>query len=107
MWVYSLFSDEAISEKLWGVVRGIIDTCLENKQDIILEGCYLPPAEVKKLLCQEDTCIYLVFSQEYIGRHFDKIIAHENVMEKRLFPADIDKQAFPAANSRLKKAAKA
>ena len=95
-------SDEAISEKLWGVVRGIIDTCLENKQDIILEGCYLPPAEVNKLLCKEVACIYLVFSQEYIGRHFDEIIAHENVMEKRLFPAEIDKQAFLAANSRLK-----
>ena len=96
-------SSEAISEKLWGVARGIIDTCLENKQDIILEGCYLPPEEVKKLLCKEVACIYLVFSQEYIHRHFDKITAHENVIEKRLFPAVIDKQAYLAANSRLKK----
>lgn len=96
-------SSEAISEKLWGIVRGIIDTCLENKQDIILEGCYLPPEEVKKLLCKEVACIYLVFSQEYIRRRFNKITAHENVIEKRLFPADIDKQAYLAANSRLKK----
>lgn len=96
-------SNEAISKKLWGVVRGIIDTCLENKQDIILEGCYLPPGEVKKLLCKEIACIYLIFSQDYIHRHFDKIIAYENIIENRLFPADIDKQAILTANSMLKK----
>ena len=83
-------SSDAISEKLWGVVSGIINTCLENKQDIILEGCYLPPEKVKKLLSKEVACIYLVFSQEYIDRHFDKIIAHENIMEKRLVTADIE-----------------
>lgn len=95
-------SSEAISEKLWGVIRGIVDTCLENKQSIILEGCYLPPEEVKKLLYTDVICIYLVFSQEYIRRHFDEILAHENVIEKRLFPADIDKEAFLAANRKLR-----
>ncbi len=33
-------SDDIISEKMWNVVKGIIDTCKENGQNIILEGCY-------------------------------------------------------------------
>lgn len=80
-------SEEALTAFLWPVIREIVKTAVENRQNFIVEGCYIPfdwrrdfgpdyLAEIK-YLC-------LVFSQEYILSHFDQIIAHANEIEQRL-----------------------
>jgi adenylate kinase family enzyme len=36
-------SDEGeLIDYLWRIVRKIIKTCVENKQNLIVEGCYIP-----------------------------------------------------------------
>ncbi len=35
-------SDEKLTEYLWPIVREIIKTAVENKQNLIIEGCYIP-----------------------------------------------------------------
>lgn len=34
--------DDALTEYLWPIVREIIKTAVENRQNLIVEGCYIP-----------------------------------------------------------------
>ena len=34
--------DEKLTDYLWKIVKEIIKTNIENKQNIIIEGCYIP-----------------------------------------------------------------
>lgn len=34
--------DDKLTEYLWPMVREIIKTAIENKQNLIVEGCYIP-----------------------------------------------------------------
>ena len=34
--------DEALTDYLWPIVREIIKTAIENRQNLIVEGCYVP-----------------------------------------------------------------
>ncbi len=35
--------DDALTEYLWPIIREIIKTAVENMQNLIIEGCYIPP----------------------------------------------------------------
>ena len=35
-------SDAELTEYLWPIVREMIKTCIENSQNQIVEGCYIP-----------------------------------------------------------------
>ena len=94
--------DKRLTRYLWPIVREIIKTNIENKQNIIIEGCYIPfiwkkdftPAELKKInyLC-------LIMSEEYINKNFSKIVKYENKIEKRKFKGDVDKQKLIEENN--------
>ncbi len=80
-------NDNALTEYLWPIVCEIIKTAIENEQNLIIEGCYIPFAWKKyfsneylkkiKYLC-------LVMSENYITNHYDKIKQYANIIEKRL-----------------------
>lgn len=55
--------DSALTDFLWPVVREIVKTCVENGQNLIVEGCYIP------------------FGWE---KDFADIVKNESVIEKRL-----------------------
>lgn len=97
-----LDDDAAISTHLWGVVQGMIDTCRENRQNLVLEGCYLPPERVQSLRGEDIAALYLVFSEHYIRRNFEKICAHENVIEKRKAPWKNEQGAYIHQNAALR-----
>ena len=82
-----LSDTEELTEYLWPVVREIIKTAIENKQNLIVEGCYIP-FDWKKTFSAEYTesikFICLVMSEDYIKNHFDDIIGYENVIESRI-----------------------
>ena len=58
--------DALISEKMWRIVEGIVVTCVENGQNLIIEGCYLPPERVRLLLSGEVVAVYLGLSLIHI-----------------------------------------
>ena len=62
-------------------------TAIENKQNLIVEGCYIP-FDWKKDFVQEylDNIEYycLVMSENYIRNHFADIKSYANVIESRL-----------------------
>ena len=80
-------NDADMTRYLWPIVREIIKTCIENEQNIIIEGCYIPftwkddfSDEQRKII----KYICLIFSKNYINNHLPDILTFENVIEKRL-----------------------
>ncbi len=81
-------SDEnKLTEYLWKIVREIVKTVIENNQNLIIEGCYIP-CGFEKDFSEEyiDNIRYLclVMSEEYINEHFDDIKKYANVIEGRI-----------------------
>lgn len=76
-----------ITNEIWPIVEGIIRTNIENDQNIIIEGCFIPKDfdkyfEEEYLKHIKYMCI--VLSEDYINNHFDAIVQEENAIEKRL-----------------------
>jgi putative acetyltransferase len=80
-------SSRHIGEILWPILKGIITTNIENKQNIIIEGCYLLPDRVLELepeYLKEVVSFYMGFSEEYINKYLElKIIRNRSVIEAR------------------------
>ncbi|MBR6551417.1 MAG: adenylate kinase [Clostridia bacterium] len=82
-----LSDDAELTAYLWPIVSEIIKTAIENKQNLIVEGCYIP-FDYEKDFTKDylDNIKYycLVMSENYIKNHFEDIKKYENVIEKRL-----------------------
>lgn len=79
--------DNALTEYLWPVVREIIKTAIENKQNLIVEGCYIPfdwDKDFTEEYLKDIKYCCLVMSEKYIKEHFSDIKKYANVIEKRL-----------------------
>jgi len=79
--------DEALTELMWPMVREMIKTAIENRQHLIIEGCYLPFDWLQDFgpeYRSEIRFVCLVMTDRYIQEHFDDILAHESVIEQRL-----------------------
>ena len=83
--------DEVLTEYLWPIVREIIKTAVENKQNLIVEGYYVPFDWRKDLddnYLIQIKFICLAMTEDYIEDHFDDIIGHESDIESRLVKED-------------------
>ena len=81
------YDDAKLTEYLWPIVREIIKTAIENKQNLIIEGCYVPfnwrnDFDNKYIGLIKFIC--LAMSEEYINNNFELIKKHASVIEKRL-----------------------
>ena len=79
--------DNELTEYLWPIVREIIKTAIENNQNLIVEGCYIPFDWQKDFDSEylESIKYYcLIMSEEYIKNHFADIKKYANVIEKRM-----------------------
>lgn len=68
--------DDALTDYLWPIVREMVKTAIENQQNLIVEGCYIPPNWRKnfdKQYLQSIRFICLAMTDEYIDTHFDEI----------------------------------
>ena len=76
-----------LTNYLWPIVREMIKTAIENNQNLIVEGCYIPFDWEKDFdnEYKENIKYYcLVMSEKYIRNHFDDIMKYANVIENRL-----------------------
>lgn len=78
--------DEKIIKYLWPIIREMVKTAIENNQNMIIEGCYIPydwknSFDVDYLKDIKYLC--LVMSPEYIKKHFEDIRAFASVIEDR------------------------
>lgn len=82
-----LSDDNDLTEYLWPIVCEMIKTAIENNQNLIVEGCYIP-FDWEKDFTKEylDNIRYycLVMSENYIRNHFGDIKRYASVIENRL-----------------------
>lgn len=79
--------DEELTDRLWPIVREMIKTAIENEQNLIVEGLYVPNDWAKdfdKNYLEQIECICLVMTEKYIRNHFDDIKRYANTTEKRV-----------------------
>ena len=79
--------DEKLTPYLWSIVKEMIKTAIENKQNIIIEGCYIPfdwQKDFDENYLQEIKYYCLIMTTEYIENNFSKILEFENVIESRI-----------------------
>lgn len=82
-----LSKDADLTVFLWPIVREMIKTAVENGQNLIVEGCYIPFDWQKDFDAEYIKSIKyycLVMSEDYIKNHFADIVKYANVIEERL-----------------------
>ena len=80
-------ADEDLTAYLWPIVREMIKTAIENHQNLIVEGCYIPFDWAKDFSEEYLAHIHyycLIMSENYIRNHFQDIKQYANVIERRL-----------------------
>ena len=96
--------DKALTEYLWPIVREIVKTAIENRQNLIVEGCYIPfnwRRDFDDLYLPSIRFICLAMSERYIENHFGEIIGHESEIEHRLINADCTMDSLKADNKSI------
>lgn len=81
-----LSDDRSLTDFLWPIVCEMIKTAIENKQNLIVEGCYIPfdwAKDFEKEYLDKIRFCCLVMSDKYIKNHFDDITKFANVIEDR------------------------
>ena len=81
-------SDDAdLTAYLWPIVCEMIKTAIENKQNLIVEGCYIPfdwAKDFEKEYLDNIRYYCLIMSENYIRNHFNDIKKYANIIENRL-----------------------
>ena len=79
--------DEALTEYLWPILREIVKTAVENRQNLTVEGCYIPfgwRKDFDESYLRAIRFVCLAMTDGYIDSHFDEILAHASDVESRL-----------------------
>ena len=95
--------DAALTAYLWPIVREIMKTAIENRQNLIVEGCYVPFAwrgDFPEDYLAAIRFLCLVMTDEYIDAHFDDIAAHAFDIESRLDDSCLTPAFLKAENHR-------
>ena len=93
--------DDELTDYLWPIVREIIKTAIENEQNLIVEGCYIPfdwRNSFDERYLPSISFICLAMSDEYIDAHFEEIKAHASELETRLVDTDCSIASLKADN---------
>lgn len=79
--------DDKLTGYLWPIVREMVKTAIENKQNLIVEGCYIPfdwAKDFEKEYLDNIRYYCLVLSERYIKNHFADIKKYACAIEDRL-----------------------
>ena len=88
----SATDDEKLTPYLWAILKEIIKTAIENEQNLIVEGCYIPfdwAKDFSKEYLLQIKYYCLIMSKNYIQKHFPDILANESIVEQRLTSGDL------------------
>ncbi len=80
-------NDDELTDYLWPIVREIVKTVIENKQNLIIEGCYIPfdwSRDFDKKYLEHIKYYCLVMSEDYLKNHFADIKRYASAIENRL-----------------------
>lgn len=93
--------DDKLTDYLWPIVREIAKTAIENGQNLIVEGCYIPfdwKKDFAETYRKEIRCVCLVMSRKYIETHFADIKNHASDIENRMDDSGLNAQGLIREN---------
>lgn len=96
--------DKKLTEYLWPIVREIIKTAIENDQNLIVEGCYIPfdwEKDFSVVYLENIKFFCLVMSESYIRTHFNDIKQYASVIEERGNDDDCTLESVLKDNARI------
>lgn len=79
--------DPQLTAYLWPIVREMAKTAIENRQNLVAEGCYIPfdwQEGLEEEYLREMRYVCLVMSRRYIESHKADILGYAGVVEERL-----------------------
>ena len=79
--------DDALTALMWPIVREMIKTAIENEQNLVIEGCYLPFDWRKDFGAEylpHIRFVCLVMTEAYLRARFDDVRRYANVVENRI-----------------------
>ena len=79
--------DPELTEYLWPIVREMVKTAVENRQNLIVEGCYIPfcwKEDFGQEYLREIRYVCLVMTRRYIEGHRADILGYAGVVEECL-----------------------
>ncbi|MBO5726566.1 MAG: adenylate kinase [Clostridia bacterium] len=82
-----LSDDDDLTKYLWPIVCEMVKTAIENNQNLIVEGCYIPfnwADDFDENYLKNIKYYCLVMSENYIKNHFADIKSNSNIIENRL-----------------------
>ena len=94
--------DELLTDYLWPIVREMIKTAIENDQNLIVEGCYIPfdwGKSFEKRYLEQIRYVCLILSEDYIQQNFQAIRDHAGDVERRLDDSDLSKEDLIKGNN--------
>lgn len=97
----SVEDDENLEKYLWPIVREIIKTNIENSQNIIIEGAYIPfnfKDDFSEEYLKSIKYICLIMTEKYIKNNIENILKYENVIENRLYKDNMNIDEFIEEN---------
>ena len=85
--------DDKLTDYLWPIVREMVKTAIENGQNLIVEGCYIPfdwQKDFDGAYLAHIHYVCLVMSRRYIEAHFSEIKSHASDIENRMDDSGLD-----------------
>ena len=79
--------DDALTDYLWPIVREMIKTVIENRQNLIVEGCYVTfdwRKDFSDRYLNEIRFICLAMTGDYINKYYGDIVGNSSAIESRL-----------------------
>jgi len=98
----TVFDDDKLTDYLWPIIREMVKTAVENGQNLIVEGCYIPfdwKKDFSEAYLKHIRCRWLIMSRAYIHNHFDDIIKHGNAIEQRLDDTGLTREELVRENA--------
>lgn len=99
----TVFDDEKMTDYLWPIAREMAKTAIENSQNLIIEGCYIPHSwaeDFDEPYRPHIRAVWLILSENYIETHFDDIRAHASDVERRLDDSGLSQEDLIRDNQR-------
>ena len=85
--------DDELTVFLWPIVREMIKTAIENRQNLIVEGCYIPfdwRKNFEEQYLKSIRFVCLAMTDRFIDAHIEEIRNHVSDIETRLYDVDFE-----------------
>ena len=100
--------DDDLTAYLWPIVREIIKTAIENEQNLIVEGCYIPfdwEKDFNETYTSHIRYYCLIMAEQYIKSHFSDIKQYASVIEQRMDDEWCTMESVLADNAEMRRRA--